>query len=215
MKFLKVIGLVIGGVVLVCVALGIIGAMNRPKASQQGAAPAAPAATKAVQAAAPAAASDPPTAVPATEAPAPTAVPEPTVEPPTAVPAVGTVGERREAGGIALTVMKVDKATKIGSFQKAKAGNVYVLVEVVLETTGRDEAPYNPFYFKAKDADGFEYTAMITTADNGLKSGKLASGEKVRGIVAFEVPEKATGLVLSYEPIVILGGYTPIKIALE
>lgn len=153
-----------------------------------------------------------PTAQPvSTAALAPT---EPPSEP-TAAPAIGKIGERREAGGVALTVVKVEKAKKIGSFQEAGGGKTYLLTEVIVETTGKDKAPYNPLYFKVKDKDGFEYNATINTADNGLKSGELANGDKARGVVAFEIPEAAHGLVLSYEPIVILGGYEPIRVALD
>jgi hypothetical protein len=70
-------------------------------------------------------------------------------------------------------------------------------------------------YFKVKDADGYEYNATLNSGDNALKSGDLAQGDKVRGIVAFEVPTGAAGLILSYEPLVIAGGYDPIRIALD
>lgn len=195
MKALKIIALIIGVGVLVCVALAVLSSLGRSAQTGQSAAPAANVASK------------------LTQAPElPTAAPDPTTVPPSII---GKVGERRDAGGVALTVMGVEKAKEIGTFQKAKEGKIYLLVEVLLETTGRDEAPYNPIYFKVKDADGFEYSVMISTADNTLKSGKLAAGEKVRGVVAFEVPESATSLVLSYEPIVLLGGYEPIRIALD
>lgn len=158
-----------------------------------------------------------PTSGAAPAAAAPTAVAAPTSAPePTAVPAatVGKVGDRVELNGTALTVVKVSKADKIGTFQKAKAGNVFVLAEVVIENVDQDEIPYNPFYFKVKDADGFEYNAGISIADQSLKSGKLAKGDKARGIVLFEVKEGAAGLVMEYKPIRI-GGGDAIKIALE
>lgn len=187
MKALKVIALIIGVGVLVCAALAILSSLARPAQPGQSAAPVAEVVSD------------------------PTQVADPTAAPST----IGKVGERQEAGGVALTALKVEKVKEIGTFQKAKEGKVYLLVEVLLETTGQEESPYNPLYFKVKDADGFEYNVTISTADNTLKSGKLAAGEKVRGVVAFEVPESAAGMVLSYEPIVLLGGYEPIKIALD
>lgn len=187
MKALKIIALVIGVGVLACVGLLVLSSLGRSGQPGQSAAPVANVASK------------------------PTQAPDPTAAPST----IGKVGERLDAGGVTLTVMGVEKVKEIGTFQKAKDGKMYLLVEVLLETTGRDEAPYNPIYFKVKDADGFEHNVMISMADNTLKSGKLAAGEKVRGVVAFEVPEQAAGLVLSYEPIVMLGGYEPIRIALD
>jgi len=124
------------------------------------------------------------------------------------------VGERREAGGIALTVAKVSKLNQIGDFWRPKEGNIYLAIEVLIENVTRDEAPYNPLYFKVKDSDGFEYTSALVAPAPDLKSGTLAKGDKVRGNVAFEVKATAKGFVVSYEPLVILGGYEPIRVDL-
>lgn len=187
-------------------ALAAIGNANRPAVTAQ--------ATQG-----PAAAAVGPTESPApTDRPAPTSPPVSTSTPalPTETPvsALGAVGERREAGGIGLTVIAVEYKAELSSFQKAEPGKLFVVVEVLIENISRDTTPYNPFYFKVKDADGFEYTIAFSTAENTLKSGELPQGDKARGTVAFSVNEAATGLVLSYEPLVLLGGYEPIKIAL-
>jgi len=126
------------------------------------------------------------------------------------------VGERSEAGGVTLTVEKVERRTELGQFQKAKAGREFLIAEVVIETTGRDEAPYNPMYFKLKNDKGNEHNASVVNAlSDSLKSGKLPKGEKVRGTVAFDIEQGETGLVLRYEPMVIAGGYKAIKVALD
>lgn len=159
----------------------------------------------------------------------PTTAPEPTVEPmpaptdaptaeptpePTGVPAtMPGVGDRVESGGIALTITEV--TTSMGAdFFKPDTGNVYLVASVLIENVTRDETPYNPMYFGVKDSEAFEYKSTLWSPDPGLKSGNLPKGDKVRGNVAFEVPEGATGFVLTYEPIVILGGYEPIRINL-
>lgn len=128
--------------------------------------------------------------------------------------AVGKVGDRVELDGVALTVVKVEKADQIGTFLKADAGNTYLIAEVVIENVSADKAPYNPLYFKVKDSDGFEYNAGISTDDQALKSGDLAKGDKARGTVAFQVKKDAKGFVLAFKPIV-FGGGDPIRIALE
>ena len=127
---------------------------------------------------------------------------------------IGKSGERVEAGGIALTVVGVERLPSLNEFMKAGTGKTYLVVDVVIEATTRDKAPYNPFYFKVKDSEGFEATAGLGGNDS-LKSGELAKGEKVRGKVTFEIAEGARGLVLSYQPLVLLGGYEPIRVALE
>jgi Domain of unknown function (DUF4352) len=155
-------------------------------------------------------------AQPANEA---TAAPKVSEAPPTATstpkPTIGKVGEQVESAGIALTVLNVQKMKSAGLIT-AKEGNVLVDIEVVLENIDRDDkAPYNPFYFKVKDADGYEYNVSLGSLDPSLQSGDLSKGERVRGHVAFEVPESATGLVVSYEPMVLFGGYEPLKVNLE
>lgn len=134
---------------------------------------------------------------------------------PVATAPVAKVGDRVESGGIALTVNGATRTDSASQFQKAKPGRIYVVADVTVESVTREKAPYNPLYFKVKDADGYEYTASLISGDQGLKTGELNPGEKARGTVAFDVPGEAKGLVLSYQPIVVLGGYQTIRIALE
>jgi hypothetical protein len=147
----------------------------------------------------------------ATRAPTNTARPLPTATP--APVTTGKVGDMIESGGIAVGIASVQKVAKV-SIWTPKAGNTYLVIEAVIQNVSRDTAPYNPLYFKVKDADGFEYTTSFGGADPALRSGELAKGEKVRGMVTFEVLETSKGFVVSYEPMVIFGGYKAIKIDL-
>ena len=152
---------------------------------------------------------------------APTNTPESTTTPsPTDTPLppptqnVGVVGERRESGGIALTVLSVSKAESIDFFTP-DAGNVFLIIEVLIENVSRDEeTPYNPFYFSVKDSEGFEANPSIAAPNPSLQSGTLPKGDIARGFVAFEVRATATGLIVTYEPLVLFGGYEPIRINL-
>jgi len=157
------------------------------------------------QAVAPTATSSAPTA---TKAPAPTPTPK--------QPDYGTVGQKMTSAGIGLSVLSAKRTSESGNqFIKPKQGNEYIVIEVVVENEGREKTPYNLMYFKAKDSDGFEYNTALVPVDNLLKSGELAQGEKVRGTVWFEVPTTAKGLIVTYQPMVILGGYQPIKFKLD
>jgi hypothetical protein len=80
--------------------------------------------------------------------------------------------------------------------------------------TRTNNAPYNPNYFKLKDDSGFEYAITLGAPEPSLKFGNLAKGEKARGNLAFEIKPDAKGLVVSYEPLVLLGGFQPIRIDL-
>jgi cytoskeletal protein RodZ len=132
-----------------------------------------------------------------------------------AAPTTARVGQRIESAGVALTVNSVNRTDALGQFMKAKPDRTYVVADVTIEAAGRDKTPYNPLYFKVKDAEGYEYSGSAVGADNSLKSGELASGERARGTVAFDVPTAARGLVLSYQPVVILGGYQVLRVELE
>lgn len=178
---------------------------SQPKAEAQPV-PAAAAAAPTVAPAQPTATVPRPTAIPPTA----TAVPQPTK-----APTIAKVGERVESSGIALTINGVSKTESMGQFLKAGDGKTYLIADVTVENTGRDKSPYNPLYFKVKDSDGYEYNAGISLDDKALKSGDLAAGEKARGTVAFTVPKAAKGFVVSYQPLVILGGYQTIRVALE
>lgn len=199
-----------GLLVLCCLGSVVIGALA-PKAPAQASGPTVQAVFSTIDAGLKVDATDVPIRT-QTAAPTETAAPEPTATQPPEPTAPPTVGSRVEAGDQALTVMGVSRATKLGEFFKAGAGKVYVVVDVVIEATN-DKADYNPFYFKVKDSEGREYNVGIG-ADDSLKSGELAAGEKVRGNVAFEVPEGATGLVLNYKPLILFDNRDAIRIAL-
>lgn len=203
--------MLVGALVVGVIAIAVIGLMvsggskatatATPTVTAQKPAESKPAASNSTAAA--------PAAKPAEAAPA-----KPAAKAEAKASTLGKIGDRVESGGVALTVVGVDRTDSMGQFFKAKPGRTYAVVEVVLETTGRDKAPYNPMYFKVKDSEGVEYTAGLAGGDDSLKAGELEQGDKVRGTVAFDVPADAKGLTLSYQPIVIFGGYQTIRVAL-
>lgn len=201
--------LVIAAVVgLVVVCLCLVGVMlldgddGGPAAAVEPTATMAPANTEAARA---------PTApLPSTDAPEPTATAAPTD-----TPAMAGVGDRVESGGIALTVLDARRETEVSEFMTPAEGNVYLVIEALIENVSRDEAPYNLLYFSAKDSDGFQYQPSFVGASPAIQSGTLTQGDRVRGFVTFEVSEGATGVVVTYEPQVILGGFEPLRVAVD
>jgi hypothetical protein len=122
------------------------------------------------------------------------------------------VGDRVQSGGVALTVNGVTttKDTILGPLEE---GKVLVVCDVTIENIGTEREAYNPFYFKFRDADGFEYTPSMFAPDPSMSSGELSPGEKTRGNVAFEVKPGAKGIIMIYTPMVIFNA-TEIKIIL-
>lgn len=140
---------------------------------------------------------------------------QPTTTPvPVPTQSVGKVGDRMQSAGIAITVNKVSRADEINRF-KPKADNVYLVLDVLIENVDRDEeSPYNPLYFLLKDSKNYDYNETLVAPAPSLKSGTLRKGDKARGNVAFEVPAKARGFTVRYVPMVLFGGYQPIRVDL-
>jgi hypothetical protein len=135
-----------------------------------------------------------------TNAPAPTAI------------APVAIGEKANGDGYTLTIAGVERKGELSQFEKAKDGNTYLVADALVEATGN--TPYNLLYFKVKDSTGVEYNPAVTSLPDGFKSGELQAGDKARGKVVFEIPDKATGLVLSYKPLT-LGSGDAIRVKLD
>ncbi len=133
---------------------------------------------------------------------------------PMEVSSIGMLGERVEKQGIAITVLSATK-TNTAAFTVPSGGNIYLVIDVVIENVSRDEeTPYNPLYFSVKDGNSYQYQTTLLAPDPSLSAGSLIKGDKVRGFVAFEVRNVSTNYIVTYEPLVILGGYEPIRIDL-
>lgn len=127
---------------------------------------------------------------------------------------LGKVGDTVSGGGLSIVVNKVTTVDKL-QFLQPKAGNHYLIVDTTITNVENDSAPYNPIYAKVKDSDGDEFPASIAGAPQpALGSGTLTKGDKVHGNLAFEVPKNGKGFVLTYNPLVIAGGYVPLRVDL-
>ena len=75
---------------------------------------------------------------------------------------------------------------------RIKAGNRLVAIDVSLVALV-DEAYYNPARFALQDEDGYVWDDWTWPDDiePGLRDGYLSAGQKVRGWVAFEVPQSS------------------------
>ncbi len=123
-------------------------------------------------------------------------------------------GKRVETGGIALTITQVNAAQRIGT-TKAGNGNVLVEIQATIENVSRTLTPYNPEYFMLKDADGYEYPAIVIPADTLLQAGSLKEKQKISGQVVFEAPARDTRLIVEYQPQVLGEDYPLIRMSIE
>jgi hypothetical protein len=110
------------------------------------------------------------------------------------------VGDRVKLGDEEyFAVTQVDPAVKATGAFKPAAGKKWVAALIQIEGINPDGATYNPFYFKARDGDGFEYNFSAFGKEPKLQSGNdLKPGAKVQGWVTFEVPAETKSLTLVY-----------------
>jgi len=110
-------------------------------------------------------------------------------------------------------VVEVDPAFKGDKVFKPEAGKLWVAALVEIEGINPDGASYNPFFFKVRDEQGFEYNFAAFGREPALKSGNdLKPGQKVKGWMTFEVPKTVKALTLVYTP-----GFMgePVEVVLE
>lgn len=151
-----------------------------------------PAATSAPTEQAPAATPEPTTPPEPTETPEPTATLEPTAAP-------AELGDVAEKDGYFLCALTVEDPTTPGLFYEAEAGKRLVAVEVVVGNVSGEMITTNPLNATLIDADGFKYVPELAGRDGQLAMVSLNPGEKVRGWIAFEVPEQAALASIKYD----------------
>jgi hypothetical protein len=114
---------------------------------------------------------------------------------------IGSIGERIEHDGIALTVTSMSSVDSIDGLTNAKEGYVFLVIEVIVENSSRvGQTPYDPTFFTVTDSMGVQYAALSSAPDPALSVGSLTTGDQVSGNIAFEVDTTVTGIILAYEP---------------
>lgn len=124
------------------------------------------------------------------------------------------LGRRVEGSGIAVVIDAADSADRLGITRPAE-GNHLVVAQVTIENVSRTLAPYNPTYFFATDAQGYQYPALVIPLETLLPAGSLQEGERVTGQVVFEVPADVSHLMLTYQPLVLMDGYEPLRVVIQ
>jgi hypothetical protein len=110
------------------------------------------------------------------------------------------VEERAQTTSFALTVLEVRECQAKG-FAPPKPGNVRLGVEVQFEGLAEHEVPVNPYYARVADAAGTVYSTTFGGCEPALNVVRLARGEVAKGYINFELPAKAKGLVMTYDPV--------------
>ena len=101
----------------------------------------------------------------------------------------GATEEIQESGAVDKITVSAPKAVKPGEFEQVK-GKLYGVTVTVSGVAGSLEV--DPLFFAARDAGGDSFDADITYTDNALPTATVTAGQKLRGVLAFDVPKGKT-----------------------
>jgi hypothetical protein len=116
------------------------------------------------------------------------------------------IGDSVKAENLIFTVNST-RTDQGSEFIKPDDGNIYYIVDVTIENVGDEsEAVSSLMMFKLFDSEGYNYSITIGPETKGSVDGEISAGRKLRGELAFEVPEDAKGLELVIEPSLLSSG---------
>jgi hypothetical protein len=106
------------------------------------------------------------------------------------------VGETARTGDFDVTVYGFkDPQASSNQFDKPKAGNHYVSVDVQVANKGTKQLTFSSIIgFHLVDGANRQFDEGLTSIKPGPPEGEIPAGEAVRGMVVFEVPDGSTGL---------------------
>jgi hypothetical protein len=125
------------------------------------------------------------TAIPAPASPAPTA----------GLPKLGDVVENF---GYSLTATAIQDPATPGMLFTPKTGYRLVSIEITVGNVSGDQLSVNPMGAYLVDSNGFVYALELGGVDNELATQDLNHGEKVKGWVAFAIPQDAKPYSIKY-----------------
>jgi len=133
--------------------------------------------------------------------------PTPT-RPPVVLPATPTqifgVNQPAKLDGVTVTIEEYKDCRLDNYYSRrslAKKKEKLVGINVVFEGTGDKDHVISYSRFKISDSEGLTFRATLRSGTNcspTLKSGNLAKGDKSRGWVLFQVPEKSSGFKIAF-----------------
>lgn len=116
--------------------------------------------------------------------------------PPSPETALGGVNENY---GYSLSATNVENPTTPGMFYTVREGFKLVAVEIILgNESGIETLSANPLYAVLLDDSGYVYEPELAGRDGQIVTADLGIGERVKGWVAFEIPENATPASIKY-----------------
>lgn len=147
-----------------------------------------------------------PTKAAATAAPTKAATTAPTTAPTTAatmaaLPTAEPLGTERVIAGLSIKPVSVNQMTASGT-NKPKAGDVYALVTLELQNSNKTGTvkfdPATLLLLNPTAGTSFQMISLPSIATE-LKATDLKPGEKISGVIAYEVPASITSWELEFK----------------
>ncbi len=120
------------------------------------------------------------------------------------------IGENVDAPDYRMMLVSV-KECESKEYYHPREGNMWLGVEVKLESTSDNELRVSPFYATLHDSQRHTYTPTFGGCHPQLDSMRMKKGDKAHGWITFEVPRAATGIRLVYDPFVVGGPHQPLE----
>jgi hypothetical protein len=116
----------------------------------------------------------------------------------TAQPTVSYLGDVVEQAGYALAALQLQDPALPGSLYQAQAGRRLVAVEVMLGNVAGERMLANGSSLLMRDEAGGNYQPDVLALDRSLGASRLDAGERVKGWVAFHLPDGARPVSVHY-----------------
>lgn len=129
----------------------------------------------------------------------PGSTPQPSPQPSTTP---GAYPRSANGAGFRFTVYEIKDPGPTGQydFQKPKAGNRYIAVDLSITATGNVGISANRLYAKLKTDTNRDYTYGASVPEPTFTLGTVQPNETSRGWITFEVPNNERSISITYDP---------------
>ncbi len=118
------------------------------------------------------------------------------------------VGDHVAVGDTYMVTVNSVKTSQGDAVFKPKSGHTFLIVDVTVKNTSSEEQTLSTLLqFTLKDSTGQKYDETFT-ADTTPPDGKIATGDQVKGQMAYEVPKSQHDFTLAFEADILSSGQT-------
>ena len=108
------------------------------------------------------------------------------------------LGDFVEQYGYTVAALTVENPATPGGLYQVKPGKKLIAVEIIVGNISGKPIGVNPLNVTLFDSEGFAHQTELGGRDNQIETTHLYQGEKVRGWIAFEVPEATKAVSIKY-----------------